>query len=611
MNMDRNTVIGFVLLALLLFVYLFISTKNSRELQAKQQQKTDSIAQVQRVRDSIRLANDTTAKVTAAVDSNQVATRGVEELTVVENEVVKISFTNKGGQPKQVELKSYKSLINGKPVVLNNTAFDKFSYPINTGNNNSAQIADLYFVTPKVVKNADNSQTVIYQLPVPGQGSVTHQFTLRPNDYLIDWSVQLAGADKMLTSGKFNLVWQQQPSQQETDVKYERTQSTVGYYEDNEFDYIQTKSAKAFEKPVQWVSVSQQFFNTTLIASKDKFTAGDIKFIKNLDDTTSKIAEVTTTLQTQVPLGPNASLPLQLYFGPNDYGILRKHKNEIPEMDKIVNLGRDMYAFVRPINKYIVMPVFDFFKSWGVGLGIAIALLTLFIRLLTSPLVYTSYLSGAKMKALRPEIDKLKEKYNNDQQQVGVEQMKLFREAGVNPLGGCIPALLQIPIFFALYSFFNSNIDLRGVDFLWADNLAAYDVILRWDFHFPGLGNHLSLFTITAVLTSFLISIYNMNMTPDQNNPALKYMPYIFPFILLFVFNGLPAALTWYYTVSNVITLILQFVIQNYIIDHDKILAKIEENRKKPKGKSKWQERLEAMQEAQAQAQKAKSQQKK
>ena len=183
--------------------------------------------------------------------------------------------------------------------------------------------------------------------------------------------------------------------------------------------------------------------------------------------------------------------------------------------------------------------------------------------------------------------------------------MKLFREAGVNPLGGCIPALLQIPIFFALYSFFNSNIDLRGVNFLWADNLAAYDAVLRWGFHLPGLGNHLSLFTITAVLTSFLISIYNMNMTPDQNNPALKYMPYIFPFILLFVFNGLPAALTWYYTVSNLITLILQFVIQNYIIDHDKILAKIDENRKKPKGKSKWQERLEQMQAAQAEAQKA------
>lgn len=603
MNMDRNTVIGFVLLALLLFGYLFISTKNSHELQAKKQKSEDSLALVKRVRDSIALANDTTAKL-AKVDSGALATRGVEELTIVENEVVKISFTNKGGQPKTVELKSYKSLLDGKPVVLNNQAFDKFSYRVNTGNNNSAEIADLFFSAPTVVNNTDKSKTITFQLPVPGQGTISHQFTIRPNDYLIDWGVQMAGADKMLSQGNFNLIWQQQPSQHETDVKYERTQTTVNYYEDNEFDYVQTKSAKTLEKPVQWVSVSQQFFNTTLIAVKDRFATGDIKFIKNAEDTTPKIAEVTTTLHTKVPLGATASIPLQLYFGPNDYNILRKHKNEIPEMDKIVNLGRDMYAFVRPINKYIVMPVFGFFKSFVGSLGIAILLLTLFIRLLTSPLVYTSYLSGAKMKALRPEIDKLKEKYNNDQQQVGVEQMKLFREAGVNPLGGCIPALLQIPIFFALYSFFNSNIDLRGVNFLWADNLAAYDAVLRWGFHFPGLGNHLSLFTITAVLTSFLISIYNMNMTPDQNNPALKYMPYIFPFILLFVFNGLPAALTWYYTVSNLITLILQFVIQNYIIDHDKILAKIDENRKKPKGKSKWQERLEQMQAAQAEAQK-------
>lgn len=604
MNMDRNTVIGFVLLALLLFGYLFISTKNSHELQAKKQKSEDSLALVKRVRDSIAQANDTTTKF-AKVDSGALATHGVEELTIVENEVVKISFTNKGGQPKTVELKSYKSLLDGKPVVLNNQAFDKFSYRVNTGNNNSAEIADLFFSAPTVVNNADKSKTITFQLPVPGQGTISHQFTIRPNDYLIDWGVQMAGADKMLSQGSFNLTWQQQPNQHETDVKYERTQTTVNYYEDNEFDYVQTKSAKALEKPVQWVSVSQQFFNTTLIAVKDRFSSGEIKFIKNAEDTTTKIAEVTTTLHSKVPLGATASIPLQLYFGPNDYNILRKHKNEIPEMDKIVNLGRDMYAFVRPINKFIVMPVFGFFKSFVGSLGIAILLLTLFIRLLTSPLVYTSYLSGAKMKALRPEIDKLKEKYNNDQQQVGVEQMKLFREAGVNPLGGCIPALLQIPIFFALYSFFNSNIDLRGVNFLWADNLAAYDAVLRWGFHFPGLGNHLSLFTITAVLTSFLISIYNMNMTPDQNNPALKYMPYIFPFILLFVFNGLPAALTWYYTVSNLITLILQFVIQNYIIDHDKILAKIDENRKKPKGKSKWQERLEQMQAAQAEAQKA------
>src|SRR5687768_10033004 len=185
---------------------------------------------------------------------------------------------------------------------------------------------------------------------------------------------------------------------------------------------------------------------------------------------------------------------------------------------------------------------------------------------------------------------------------MSMEQMKLFREAGVNPLGGCIPALLQIPIFFALYSFFNSNIALRGQNFLWAEDLSTYDSILEFG-NIPLIssiyGTHVSLFTITACLTSFLISIYSMSMTPDQSNPVLKYMPYIFPFFLLFIFNRLPSALTWYYTVSNIVTLILQFVIQRYIIDHDKILAKIEANRKKPKTKSKWQERMEQMQEQQ------------
>jgi len=272
-----------------------------------------------------------------------------------------------------------------------------------------------------------------------------------------------------------------------------------------------------------------------------------------------------------------------------------------------------MYSFVRPINKYIIMPVFDFFAGFIKNYGWVILLLTLFIRLVTSWLTYSSYLSGAKMKVLRPELDALKKKFGSDQQGFAMEQMKLFREAGVNPLGGCIPALLQIPIFFALYSFFNSNIALRGQSFLWSPDLSTYDSIAHLPFTIPAFGDHVSLFTITAVATSFLISIYNMAMTPTQDNPALKYMPYIFPFMLLFIFNRLPSALTWYYTVSNLITLGLQFVIQNYIINHDKILAKIDEKRKAPKTKSKWQERYEQMTESQKKIQdlKNKSQNKK
>jgi len=607
MNFDRNTVIGFVLLAGLLFAYLYISTKSSHELQAQRMHYEDSVNRVKKTVDSIAaLRHADTAIKTAVIDTNALKNQGVENTITVENEVLSITFTNKGGQPGKVRLKKYKSA-DSTQVTLNGTAFDKISYPVNGAPNQPVQISDLYFSGGQVVKNADNSQTVTYQIGL-SNGTLIHQFTIRPNDYLIDWNVQLAGADKLLTQGALNVTWQAQPIQHEADVKYERTQSTICYYEDHEFDYLMGKTDRKFEKPVQWMTVSQQFFNTTLVA-KTPFNSGEVRWTR-YTDTSHRIADVTASFQAKLPLGVNGVFPLQLYFGPNDYKIL--NNQPVEGMDRIINLGRDIYAFVRPINKFIVMPVFNLFRSFVGSMGIAILLLTLAIRLLTSPLMYPGYLTSAKMKILRPELAGLKEKYP-DQQQYAMEQMKFLREAGVNQFAGCLPSLLQIPIFFALYSFFNSNIALRGESFLWAHNLASYDVLVKFPFEIWQLGDHLSLFTLTAVITSFLISFYNMSSTPDQGNPALKYMPYIFPFILLFIFNRLPAALTWYYTVSNIITLTLQFVIQNYIINHDKLVAKIELARKKPKTKSKWAERLEQVQEMQKQAaeQKAKQQGKK
>ncbi|MFM2146460.1 MAG: rane protein insertase YidC [Bacteroidota bacterium] len=596
MNMDRNSVIGFVLLAVLLFIYLFVSTKNSRELQLVQQQQQDSVARVARIKDSIARAAEPLA-VTASLDTSTQGFRmkGVAQQVVLENALLKVTFTNKGGQPSVVELKNYKSF-DSKPVQFGGTAFDQFSYPVKNNANETVLAGDIYFQQQPVVTNADSSQTVSFLATAATGSSLVHEFTLHPGSYLIDWKIYINGSAQLLSNGLLQFTWQSQPRQHESDLVYERQQTNICFVEDGSFDYIQSKAEKTFEHPVDWLSVSQQFFNVSLIA-KDKFSSGDVRFVRSTADSSGMIAQVTSSFQAKLPVGKDNVFPLQLYYGPNDYRQLRKLPVE--DMDKIINLGRDMYAFVRPINKYIVMPVFDFFSGLIGSFGLVIAFLTIFIRLATSPLVYTSYLSGAKMKVLRPEIDQLKAKYADDQQQFGMEQMKLFREAGVNPLGGCIPALLQIPIFFALYSFFNSNIILRGESFLWATNLASYDAIVKFPISVWGLGNHLSLFTLTAAGTSFLISIYNTSMTPDAGNPALKYMPYIFPFILIFIFNRLPSALTWYYTVSNLITLVLQWIIQRYIIDHDKILAKIDANRKKPKSKSKWQERLEQMQESQ------------
>lgn len=599
-SMDRNTVIGFVLLAILLFAYLFTSTKNSHELEVQKKRYDDSVAVVALQRQVQAAKKDTAPVVIKDTSSFGKLVNGDEKTITVENEVLKIVFTNKGAQPKLVQLKKYNSA-DGGMVVLENDSTDKLSYPVNLGNNHAEQTSNLFFGEGKLEKKADGSQTISFQANTPDGSTIVHQYTIKPDNYLVDWNVQLTGTDHLLTQNAFNLQWQTRATQHEKYTKYERQQSQIVYLLDDGYDYnnVFSKTEKKFERPIEWVSVKQQFFNTTLIA-KNKFDAGAIQWTHNAEDTTKLITQATANFNTKLPAGAVANVPMQLYYGPNDYKIL--NNNGVDKMDKIINLGQGVYSFVRPINQYVIMPVFNFFKSFFSSYGLVIALLTIFIRLVTSPLVYTSYLSGAKMKALRPELDILKKKFP-DQQQYGVEQMKLFREVGVNPLGGCIPALLQIPIFFALYSLFNSSIALRGENFLWAKDLSTFDVIAKLPFTIPAFGDHISLFTITAVATSFLISIYNMNMTPDQNNPALKYMPYIFPFVLLFVFNSLPSALTWYYTVSNVITLGLQWVIQNYIIDHNKILAKLEENKKKPKTKSKWQERLEQMQETQKKVQ--------
>lgn len=606
MGTDRNTIIGYVLLGILLLTYIFLSTKSSQDLAKQKKIYDDSVAMVKAHQDSIvRKADTVKAKIVTAADTTgfNKAIGGTEHLLTVENDVLKIVFTNKGAQPKEVELKKYSSYDSTPVKIMDSLSNTKISYAINTSSNQSSQIADLYFDAGQIVKNADGSQTVNFRLPTSGGETLIHQFTIPASGYLIDWNVQINNADKLFTQNNFNLLWHVELIRIQKNITYEKRLCNIGFYEDGSFDYISSHTEKKFEKPVQWLSVSQQFFNTTLIA-KNNFNSGDVHWVRDASDTSIVLGNADASFQSKIPSGNSATLPFQFFYGPNDYHILKK---EAAGMDKIINLGRDFYSFVRPVNVFIVMPVFDFFKKFTANYGIVIMLLTIFIRLLTSPLVYSSYLSGAKMKALKPEIDALKKRLNNDQQQVAVEQMKLFRESGVNQFGGCIPALLQIPIFFALYSFFNSSIELRSQTFLWSKDLSAYDSIANFGFSIPLYGDHISLFGLLAVATSFLITLYGMSMTPDQSNPTMKYMPYIMPVMLLFFFNNLPSALTWYYTVSNLITLMLQWIIQTYIIDHDKIIAQLAENRKKPKAKSKWQERLDQMQESQKKMQQLKN----
>ncbi|MEY2587269.1 MAG: rane protein insertase YidC [Bacteroidota bacterium] len=601
MKFDKNSVIGISLLAILFIGYFYFTRQGQLELEAKQKHIADSLAALQPAlkKDAVSapelLSLDTVKAAPVAVGSMVQKGTATEVISSLENELVKISFTNKGARPHRVELKKYKSA-DSTNVELISSDFNKLSYLINTGNNETASTDELYFVADEVKKEADGSSSIAFKLQDSSGKAIVHKYSLKPDAYLLDWQLQVKGADKIFTQNNINLVWQVQSDQHELDIQSEKRETQLGLLDANGYDYFTMRDGlnKSWESGLKWLSIKQKFFNTTLIADQG-FSHVDIN-CKMPADSLRIVSQSVANMQLNLPATANADLKFSFFMGPNDYQTLR---SQHIELENIVNLGQGVYAFVKYINRWVVMPVFDFIQKYALNYGLAIALLTIFIRLLTSPLIYSSYVSGAKMKALRPELDAIKAKFEGDQQTFSMEQMKLYRSAGVNPLGGCVPGLLQIPIFFALYAYFNANIDLRGVSFWWSKDLSSFDAVFKWGFNIPGLGNHLSLFTILAVVTNLLIALYSMNSTPDSGNPALKYMPYIFPVMLLGIFNGLPSALTWYYTVSNVITLVMQFVIQTYIIDHNKILAEIEANKKKPKEKSKWQERFEQMQETQ------------
>lgn len=605
--MDRNTVIGFILIGALLIGMFAINSRSRLAYEGEQKRKADSIAALKPKVDSNTLKRDI-----AKADSQKVAQQSVafggggfqQELTVVENEVMKITFSNRGAQPKSVELKKYKTL-SGQPVQLQKGDFNKISYKINATNVSTAETDNIIFSPGVITENSDHSKTVSFTSGDSTGRKITHQYIIRPNDYLVDFNINITGADKLFTQNNVSLLWQTETEQVEHNYEFEKSQTHICYVKDGsyDFEYLGNGDEKEFSKPVDWLSVKQQFFATGLLA-KSKLYGTSVVWTVPKDSSAHYITRAVATANLKLPASANAVIPFQFYYGPSDYNVLKKYDNKMEEM---VPYGSGVFAFVKYINRHFLLPVFDFLQKYVASMGIVILLLTLLIRLITSPILYKSYLSGAKMKVLKPEVDALKEKYKDDQQAFGMEQMKLWRSAGVSPLGGCLPALLQIPIFMSLYYFFQSNIDLRGKSFLWAKDLAAYDSVLQLPFNIPFYGDHVSLFTLTAVITSLLISIYSMSNMQDNSNPVMKYMPYIFPVILLGVFNRLPAALTWYYTVSNTITLILQIVIQKYIIDHDKIMAEINENRKKPVKKSKLQERMEAMQETQKKMQEMKN----
>lgn len=614
--MDRNSVIGFVLLGALLIGYIFWNQK-STETARLEKARVDSIANLNKPKDEqVKPADTATA---ALGDSNRpVAAFGQDALggeteTVLENDLVKITFSNKGGIPKTVllkalqtsekegknQLKEFKTS-DGQPLFLQKGSFNRMGLKIGSDAQNTA---DLYF-SPATVEKITDGQRIAFRLNKNSGANqyIEYVYVLKTDSYLVDFTINAVGMQADLPKGSIPFQWNSQADRQEHDMTQERLNNQMHWrLADKEHDYF-TLQNRSEEKlgPLQWLSFKQQFFNITLLAKKDNFASAEIH--SKVPESGNIVGQEMTTLGIPYNGASSFSFPMEIYYGPNHYKTL---KSMDVSLEKIIPLGTGIFAFVKYVNKWIIIPVFNFLGGLTSNYGLIILLLTVFIRIIIAPFTYQSYVSAAKMKVLKPELDELRAKHKDDQQAFGVEQMKLFRSAGVNPLGGCLPALLQLPILVAMYSFFPSSIELRQESFLWAKDLSTYDSIYNFGFTIPLYGDHISLFTILMTITSLVLAFYNRGMT-DQSNPVMKYMPYVFPVMLLGIFNSMAAALTYYYFLSNVISILLQWVIQTFIINHDKIHAKIQANKLKPAGKSKWAERLEEMQKRQQEVQKPK-----
>ena len=592
--MDRNSVIGFGLLILLLIGYVVYNQQEQSKY--LEQKKADSIAYAKAhpkpLVDSTKLAQTAVAADTvddSARNAMPAAYRGTAQTVTLENKNLALQFSTKGAHPVSANLKDYKTS-DGKPLMLFNGKDNQLSavLPINNG---AVATSDLYYTTAERTE-ADGSKTIQFTADLGNGQQVLMTYSLPAEGYMLKGSIGVVG----MNTSSLPLTWQTQALHTEKDIETERLNSQVYYRQLNEeADYhsINNTDKFAVEEATKWVGFRVQYFATALIADS-KFNKADVagrtKFENN-----AIVAQNRTTFDAPLT---NNQFGFKWYIGPNHYKTLRSYDIGLDDM---VPLGFGIMAFVKYINKWLIIPIFNILSQFISNYGIIIMLMTIIIRLLLSFFTYKSYLSAAKMRVLKPELDELRAKIGDDQQKMGMEQMKLYRTAGVNPLGGCLPTLFQLPILFAMYYFFPTSIELRQESFLWANDLSTYDSVLDLPFNIPFYGAHVSLFTLLMTASSLFLALYNRNMTAqDPNNPMLKWMPYIFPFLLIGVFNKMAAALTFYYFFSNMISIAQQFIIQKYVINEASIHKQIQENRNKPATPSKWAQKLEEMQKAQA-----------
>ena len=621
---DINSLIGFVLLGAIMMWYFYTNQPTPEELaKQKTERIQDSIQRTQEqvqdnkileepaittseVNDSISLLN-TQSQLGAFSYSATLPSAKANE-TILESDLFIIKVANKGGQITEVELKKFKTY-DQKPLYLIKDNNALFNISFATTDNRTLNTKDLYF-EPTLTTNGENS-VLSMKLKVSNDRFLEYRYEIKPNDYMLDFAIRSQGMDNAInTSQSLNLDWDLKAFRQEKSLQSENMYTYYYYKADNDVSYL-TNDDEDTEINVNWVAYKQHFFSSILKTdtpfSSAKFISKNLVVDEDIDTVFTKQFSVNAPLDMK---NGELNYAMNWYFGPTNYRILNKYKGT--DLSEVADLGWGIFGW---INKIVFVPVFSFLSSFIGNYGLIIILMTIVVRIIMSPVVYKSYLSSAKMKVLRPEMNEINEKYKGKENAMKRQQetMALQRKAGVNPLSGCIPALIQMPVFFALFRFFPSSIELRQKGFLWASDLSSYDTIAKLPFKIPFYGDHVSLFPILASVAIFfymqMTQSQQMNMQqptqegmPDMGK-MMKMMMWFSPIMMLFFFNNYASSLSLYYFVSNLLTIIIMLVIKHYIIDEDKIHAQIQENKAKPeKKKSKFRQRIDdAMKQAQTQ----------
>ncbi|MBT8312127.1 MAG: membrane protein insertase YidC [Flavobacteriaceae bacterium] len=603
-KLDVKSIIGFVLIFVILIGWFYLNQPTPEELEAQKAQQEQVVAPVTEERpdttttvleqpqvdlkDSLAVANYQKS----VGDFSYTPVR--EGVTVLENDLVYLEINNKGGQITEARMKEFVTY-DSIPVYLVREGNADFGLSFTTTDNRVLQTNTLFF-EPQLSQNGDN-QVLSMKAKVSENQFLEYRYEMKPGDYLVDFTIRSQGLNGIINANQpVNMKWQLRGIRHNKSVQYENRYTRLTYnHEDGKISKLSEGSDdEETEEKVKWLSYRQHFFSS-ILATDTPFESAALTS-RNLVEEESKETLFTKEYSSETALSLTAgelAHNLYWYYGPTDVQVLDDYK-ELGLADSIP-FGWGIFGW---INRQVFTPFYGFLSSF-LPFGIAIVVMTILVRVLMSPVTYKSYLSQAKMKVLKPEITELNEKYKDNAMKRQQETMKLYNKAGVSPMSGCVPALLQLPIFYALFMFFPTSFALRQKSFLWAEDLSSYDTILELPFTIPFYGDHVSLFPILASVAIFfyMMMTAGQNMQTQPGMPNMKVIMYISPLLMLFFFNNYASGLSLYYFVSNLITIFIMLAIKNLILDQDKIHAQIEEKKKQPKKENRFQRKMRQMME--------------